>query len=136
MPMMTWTEKLSVGVKVFDEDHKKLVNLLNSLFDSMQAGKGRDVLAKILNELVAYTKYHFAREEEQMAKLGYPDLEGHRRAHGNLMARLSELMVKYNSGATAGVSGETLNFLTAWLQEHIRGTDQKYGPYFKSKGLC
>jgi hemerythrin len=55
MPLMTWTEKLSVGVGVLDEDHKKLVGMLNELYDAMQAGHGRDSLGRILNALVQYT---------------------------------------------------------------------------------
>jgi hemerythrin len=38
MPLMTWTPKLSVGVAVLDEDHKKLVGMVNELYDAMQAG--------------------------------------------------------------------------------------------------
>lgn len=136
MPMLTWSIKLSVGVKTFDDDHKKLVGLLNTLFDAMQAGKGRDVLGKILNELVQYTKFHFSREEEQMAKLGYPNLITHRNAHADLMRQLGDIQIKYNSGVSAGLTGEVLNFLNAWLVDHIQVTDQRYGPFFKSKGLA
>ena len=72
MPLMTWTDKLSVGVGVIDEDHKKLVGMVNELYDAMQAGQGRDSLGRILNGLVQYTKFHFAREEKCFAQTGYP----------------------------------------------------------------
>src|SRR5271168_3559635 len=41
MTLMTWTPKLSVGVGVLDEDHKRLVAMINELYDSMQAGHGK-----------------------------------------------------------------------------------------------
>ncbi len=30
---------------------------------------------------------------------------------------------------------DTMNFLQDWLTKHILGTDHKYGPYLKSKGV-
>ena len=56
MPLMNWTEKLSVGVAVIDDDHKKLVAMVNELYDAMQAGRGKDTLGRILDGLVQYTK--------------------------------------------------------------------------------
>ena len=44
MPLMTWTEKLSVGVGVLDEDHKRLVGMVNELYDAMQAGHGKETV--------------------------------------------------------------------------------------------
>ena len=58
MPLMTWTEKLSVGVGVLDDDHKRLVGMINELYDSMQAGHGKELLGRILHDLVEYTKVH------------------------------------------------------------------------------
>ena len=52
MPLMTWTQELSVGVKVLDDDHKKLVGMLNRLNEGMQANRGRATLGKIFDELV------------------------------------------------------------------------------------
>ena len=55
MPLMNWTDKLSVGVAVIDDDHKKLVGMVNELYDAMQSGRGKDSLGRILDGLVQYT---------------------------------------------------------------------------------
>ena len=52
MALMTWTDKLSVGVAVLDDDHRKLVAMVNELYDAMQAGHGKDSLGRILSGLV------------------------------------------------------------------------------------
>jgi hemerythrin len=61
---MTWTDKLSVGVGVIDDDHKKLVGMVNELYDAMQAGHGKEKLGRILDELVKYTNIPFRSGRE------------------------------------------------------------------------
>jgi hemerythrin len=135
MPLMTWTEKLSVGVGVLDDDHKKLVGMLNELYDAMQAGHGRESLGRILNALVQYTKVHFAREEALFAQTGYAASVAHKREHDALTKQVLDVQQKYNSGATATLSLDVMHFLKNWLVNHIQGSDQKYRPHLNEKGI-
>lgn len=135
MPLMSWNDKMSVGVDAFDNDHKKLVAMLNDLFEAVQAGKGKDALGKILDGLVSYTKEHFAREERQMQQHAYPDFAAHKKEHDDLAKQVLEVQKKYNSGQTATLSMEVMNFLKNWLIKHIQGSDKKYGPFMNAKGV-
>jgi Hemerythrin len=49
----------SVGVKVMDQQHKRLVALVNELFEAMQRGSGNQGAAKVLRGLLDYTRTHF-----------------------------------------------------------------------------
>ena len=133
MPLMTWTDKLGVGVKVLDDDHKRLIDLLNQLDDGMKKGKGKETLGKVLDGLVSYTKFHFAREEEFFAKTGYPAAT-HKKEHDDLVKQVLDLQARYKSGELA-LSLATVDFLKNWLINHIQGTDQKYGPHLNAKGI-
>ncbi len=135
VPLMTWTEKLSVGVAVLDEDHKRLVGMVNELYDSMQAGHGKETLGRILNDLVRYTKEHFAREEKFFAQTGYPAAAAHKHEHDALTQQVIEVQQKYMSGASAALSIDVLRFLKSWLINHIQGSDQKYRPHLNAKGI-
>lgn len=135
MPLMTWTEKLSVGVGVIDDDHKKLVGMVNELYDAMQGGHGRDALGRILEELVQYTKFHFAREEKYFAQTGYPAAVPHKREHDALTRQVLDVQQKYSAGATTTLSLDVLHFLKNWLVNHIQGSDQKYRPHLNAKGI-
>ena len=135
MPLMAWTEKLSVGVGVLDDDHKKLVGMVNALYDAMQAGHGRESLGPILNSLVQYTKAHFAREEKFFAQTGYPASAAHKQEHDALTKQVLEVQKKYNDGATATLSLDVMHFLKNWLVNHIQGSDQKYRPHLNEKGI-
>jgi hemerythrin len=135
MALIQWTEKLSVGVKQFDDEHKKLVGMLNELFDGMMAGKGKDVLGKVLDGLIDYTKSHFANEERLMVTYGYPELATHKFEHDSLAKQVLEVQRKYKEGGSAVLSMDVLNFLKGWLEKHIQGSDKKYAPLFNAKGI-
>lgn len=66
--MMTWTDALSVNIKEIDDQHKKLVNMVNQLHAAMLKGEGKTVVGPILAELTANTVYHFSIEEGYMNK--------------------------------------------------------------------
>ena len=135
MPLMTWTEKLSVGVGVLDDDHKKLVGMVNELYDAMQDGHGKDKLGRILDGLVQYTKMHFAREEKFFAQTGYADAGPHRQQHDALTRQVLDVQQKYAAGATATLSLDVMHFLKDWLVKHIQGSDQKYRAHLNAKGV-
>jgi hemerythrin-like metal-binding protein len=135
MPLMTWTEKLAVGVKVLDDDHKKLVGMVNQLYDAIQSGRGKDSLGPILDGLVDYTKVHFAREEQLFSQTGYTASAAHHKEHEDLTRQVLDVQQKYKAGVSGTLSLEVMNFLKNWLITHIQGSDQKYGPHLNSKGI-
>jgi hemerythrin len=135
MPLMTWTEKMSVGVKVLDDDHKKLVSMLNELHDGLQAGHGKEALGKILDGLINYTKIHFGREEQFFSKTAYADSAAHKKEHDELTRQVIDVQQKYKSGAVSTLSLEVMNFLKNWLIQHIQGSDKKYGPHLNAQGI-
>ena len=135
MPLMVWTEKLSVGVGVLDDDHKRLVGMVNELYDAMQAGHGRESLGPILDRLVQYTKVHFAREEKFFAQTSYAASEAHKGEHEALTRQVIAVQQKFHSGATATLSLDVMQFLKNWLVNHIQGSDQKYRPHLNANGI-
>lgn len=135
MPLMTWSDKMSVGVEVLDNDHKKLVDMVNRLFDGIQAGQGKEAVGQILDGLIAYTVEHFKREEDFFAQTGYPGSAEHKAIHADLCKQVVDIQQKYKSGATAALSLEVMNFLKNWLVNHIQGADRKYGPYLNGRGI-
>lgn len=135
MPLMTWTDKLSVGVAALDDDHKKLVSMVNELYDAMQAGHGRESLGRILDGLIQYTKMHFAREEKFFAQTGYPAAAPHKQEHEALTRQVLDVQKKYAGGAVATLSLDVMHFLKNWLVNHIQGSDQKYRPHLNEKGI-
>ena len=126
---------MSVGIASIDAEHKKLVAMLNELFDGVSAGKGREALGRVLDQLVDYTQVHFGNEERFFAQYGYPESAPHKKEHEDLAKQVLDVQRKYNSGASSALSMEVMSFLKNWLIKHIQGSDMKYAPFLKAKGV-
>ncbi len=135
MPLMTWNEKMSVGVAVIDAEHKKLVGMLNDLYDGVQAGKAAEALGKVLDGLISYTAAHFRHEEELFAKTGYPAATAHKKEHDDLTRQVLDVQAKYKAGISGTLSLEVMTFLKNWLVTHIQGSDRSYGPHLNANGV-
>ncbi|HVN95096.1 MAG TPA: bacteriohemerythrin [Syntrophorhabdaceae bacterium] len=135
MALLEWNEKLRVDIREIDEQHKRLVDLINRLHDAMKTGQGKAVLGGTLTELFDYTDYHFGTEEKYFRQYQYPSLVVHKSAHDLFRSRVAELKAKAVE-IDSMVTIETMNFLKDWLYDHILGSDQKYAPFLKTKGLA
>ncbi len=128
MSLIAWTDNFSVKNEIIDNQHRKLVNLVNELHDSMKEGKGKDALAKTFYELINYTKEHFDTEERMMQKVNFAGYFTHKKEHDILTKEVLELKEKFDTGK-AMISIEVLNFLKNWLTVHILDTDKQYVDY-------
>lgn len=125
MALIDWNEQLSVGVKEFDNQHKKLIALINQLHEAMRAGKGKEILEKTITELVSYTRIHFAAEERYLLAKNYADYPTHKAQHDQLTQKVIDFQDQHKSGKVA-LSLPMMNFLKEWLTQHILNTDKKY----------
>jgi hemerythrin len=134
MSFFEWNNTYSVNISIIDEQHKRLISLLNELFEAMQAGKGKELLGKTLDGLVDYTRMHFGTEEKLMVEYDYPEQWRHKKEHNDLTRQVVELQIDYNAGKTQ-LTVPLSNFLKTWLADHILGTDKRFGAFLITKGL-
>ena len=134
MPVLRWTQDLSVKIAEIDNQHKELVNLINILHDSMKEEKGKDALRKALNDLVDYTVYHFETEERLFRKYDYPDYLSHKKEHDDLIKQVLKLTREYERDEVV-ITADLLSFLEKWLDNHIINVDKKYTSFLNSKGV-
>lgn len=134
MTYLTWSDDLAVGNSFIDGDHRKLIDMANRLHVVMQEGRGKEVLAKVLSNLITYTQEHFKREEDLMRKLCYADVDDHRHEHEKLLQQVIDLQHKFETGAVT-LSIQVLHFLRDWLIHHIGESDKKLAVAAKGSGL-
>lgn len=134
MEFIEWGEHLSVGIKVFDQEHKELVALVNKLNQALKAGSAKKTMEDILQSLVNYTKIHFKHEEDYMVLYDYPEYQKHKQEHEALTNQVLDFLNRYQAGK-ASFSLELMNFLKDWLTKHILGSDKKYKDFFLSKNV-
>jgi hemerythrin len=133
MPLILWTDHMSVGVKLLDNDHKKLVLLVNNLSDGVVAGQARQELESNFGKLVEFTRLHFSNEERLLEETGYSGTAAHRQEHNRLLDQLMELQARFLSGAEEAKDQDVMNRLRAWLFKHTQGADQDFVSHLKAR---
>ena len=98
MSLITWDNTYSVKIKVIDNQHQKLVGLINELYDGMNQGKGREASGKTLDELISYTRTHFAYEEQLFKIHGFPTYASHKVEHDSLTEKVIDFQKQFREG--------------------------------------
>lgn len=132
--IMPWTSSLSVGVKLLDDQHKMWFEKAEALFDAGKNRKEKEQIGEMLSFLDAYTKKHFADEEQYMLQIKYPGYNEQKKAHTEFIAQLAKLRSDYDkSGGSLPVILNANNMIINWLTNHIARMDKKIGEF--SAGL-
>lgn len=132
MAQFSFTDDLYTGSSLIDDDHRKLVDLVNAFFQSMQSGQGNGCVSKAMSDLIAYTGEHFGREEAEMASIEYVAALAHQAEHTKLLKQLVEL--KEMLDARGGINVPAVAaFLSQWLRGHILAADMKLAAALKQQ---
>jgi len=134
MSLMSWKDIFSVGVKDIDDQHKKLIELINTLNEAVLAGQDRAALGDTLRDLISYTETHFVFEEQLMEKYDYPLATQHRREHRDLVRTVVDFRTRYEQGEFP-LTDEVMVFLRDWLSRHIMNSDKTFGRDLNNKGV-
>jgi len=130
MPLFIWKPSYELNVPEIDQQHRRLVGLINELYDAMKEARGQEALDYILGELQTYIHEHFATEERLMKSCRYPDYEEHVVEHHQLGAQVEELIQRRSHGGAVSTQN-LMSFLCRWLREHLAETDKAFGQFIK-----
>jgi hemerythrin len=120
MQEIQWSERLSVGVPMMDAQHKRLIELINTMHGQSDAGTLFDVIMLMFN----YASEHFAAEEQLMRAGAYPDLERQIREHKAFLAKTTDFAGRDFSEPEA--RAQVTAYLCTWLTHHILDVDMQY----------
>lgn len=126
MPIVAWTEDMSVGVPGLDRDHQRLIDLLNRLYAVLRRDDARDEVGAVIAELADYAIRHCAAEEALMERAGYAGLAAHRQSHAMLHQRVADDQADYRRSPRSVVAADLFEFLSDWLIHHILTEDMAY----------
>lgn len=131
---LSWKPEYSVGIASIDDQHIKLLNLINNLRTAVLCDTGPDFERGALEELVAYTQDHLKYEEDLMRARGYFDFEAHKGQHDQMIVQVETYVQRYTERGTA-VLPEVADYLQRWLLQHIKVTDRKLCDFLKDEGI-
>lgn len=132
-PLLTWSDKMSVGVEALDADHRKLMGFVNDLHAAVRGRAAPADVGRILDDLIGYTEYHFEVEERLQKLARYPGLDDHKQAHQALRDKVYALREKFRANPESLNNIKVFDFLSDWLVRHILGDDMKYAPFLQRK---
>jgi hemerythrin len=129
MPYFEWNDSLLVGIKAIDDQHRRLVDMVNDLHDSLQSSGQLCPAPELVASLKAYAAEHFHIEEGYMQAFEYPEYEEHLKEH----QFFDDTIRTFEEDCAAGRANpaDLLNFVKKWLSEHIRGVDVQMGRFLQ-----
>lgn len=157
MPL-TWSKQYCIGMDEIDNQHQKLVMLINRLellaaacnLPTVQENPSefKNKARRAIDDLVNYTVLHFSVEEVLMSMFGYPDQVTHKATHARFVkmvedkgAAIEKLLNDDKIDEACIELKGIYEFLTNWLLGHIVHSDREYVDFFlrikekaKSKG--
>ncbi len=132
--MIEWDDKYSVGISIIDEEHKKLIGILNKVIVAKEHNDNPEELREVLREVTNYALTHFRTEETYMKEFNYPEYQEHKEEHRDFSTEIIAYLEKLIKGDYQ-IANEIIEYLKWWLVNHIQVTDRKYIDCFKENGL-
>jgi len=142
---VSWNERYDVGLAVMDEQHHKIVDVINELHEAVFALKDgasaeeqekikAEGIRKSIRGAAEYIKVHFSTEEAIMKKIEYPKYHEHKARHDDFTRRVIQDVARFESGDRR-VGMQLVAFLRDWLLEHIAVADKDLALAAKGKGM-
>ncbi len=127
-------EKYDVGHPVLNQQHKKLIELLNEIVRLINQDEPE--VSKIAYHYQRFYKFfenHLEKEEQLLEESGYPSLKEHKAVHAGYLDRVTDLSIDgFDDPET---TQRLMLFLSAWWNEHILVQDMDYKSHFQSQTL-
>lgn len=123
-----WNDKLSVGNEAIDEDHKRLVKIMN---EYEVAVDHHDIahLEKVFQKLYNYTEGHFEREEKLMEAVHFQHIREHKRSHQKMKSQIHEIHEALVQRKRNGLKiKDTNKLLHDWIVVHLIQEDMQLKP--------
>ncbi len=123
-------------IEEIDNKHRRLFQMVNEAIDLAEHTEDVTTIAdSLLPRLKESAATHFAHEKALMEQISYPGLEAQKRAHSAFVERLVEIDLSELDAMDDNQQEYLVNlidFLLAWLSNHILGSDKKIGDYMRT----
>jgi hemerythrin len=129
-----WKEEYSVQVAEIDNQHKRLFETINILYNIINSQKLNVDLKTVFDRLIEYGVVHFDNEEEYFEEFDYEETENHLIEHNKYREKLNIFYNNYIKGDTS-ILFELIDFLEDWWVGHVTTIDRRYINCFREHGL-
>lgn len=121
-----WQTRFETGIPDVDDDHRRLVALINDLDFVLESGGDMGRAGEAIDALIDYADYHFAREEALMVEGHFDGTADHAMAHAHFGQYLGEMVGNCMLAPDRRAVESLRDYLGAWLIDHILVEDMKF----------
>lgn len=132
---LKWGEKHYTGIALFDDHHKKEIELLNGVIAAVNKNLWHGEIFILLNEFFEHLAFHFDSEEEMLKAHEFPYYKRHKQEHDKLRSGIKEYHRKCEEGDAPTII-EMLNVASSWFEGHILNEDKNYGSFLIERGMA
>ncbi len=122
-------------VPEIDQQHKKLVGMLNELNEAVKNRQSREDIYRIIDDVIAFTGTHFETEEQLMAETGYPEIEAHKDKHRQLVQEARHLKEKLDYVGEEMFTDWFNHWPFARVLAHIQYADNQMKDYIRQSRI-
>ena len=122
MALLIWNDRHTIGNAAVDHEHRKLVDLINRLYDKASARDTKSAGSALFGDLLRDTSAHFALEERFMRDHKYERFFEHKDHHEKLLDEIRDIMDAYEAEEMID-SAALAKSLEAWFTIHLETHD-------------
>lgn len=130
MNFPSWSEAYAIGIPLLDQQHAVMFSAIHSICEAHDREGAREGLKAPFDFLKDYTRLHFKTEERLMERLGFPDLQHHRKSHHHLFDEVTRLVFRSQTHGVV-IHTDVLPLLQTWLLGHILEEDRAFAEFYR-----
>jgi len=127
---IVWSDTFLCGIKIIDNQHKTLINMINEMFTHITGSEKeeKDYLFDTVHIITEYIKMHFSTEEKFMAATKYEDYSKHKKIHDTFILDFIDSVNNFLCTSNVTLYSFT-SHLEEWILTHITSMDKNYIAY-------
>lgn len=124
--MLDWTEGHNTGIAAIDDLNKSFYHQLNEFLQANVEGRGKELVAGLLEFLRDYASKHIQIQERYINNSSYSEKEAHIDEHLNFQEEIKRIQNIFNvEGVTSTMVLELQSNMGEWFVNHIGIKDKK-----------
>lgn len=136
MNKFVWNQmKHDVKVEKLNDQHKMLFDTLDKLYKAMEDKSDKNALAKVIDELILYSKEHLMTEEALLEKYNYPGLAQQKEQHKIFIEKVQHFREEFVTNNNFMLYFNMAVFLKNWIANHIQEIDRLYSDFLNERGV-
>ncbi len=126
--MASWNDSFLIGVKIIDDQHKKLFGMVDEFYLRLADSNNEGPIIMLVKGLKEYSRIHFSTEEMLMEKYAFPGIKSHKASHVSFVNQVAVYEAKLKGNGVL-MPMEMAKFLKNWIAQHVASEDKLISAY-------